>query len=67
LASTGNAQANTATGHQLLKELMAQGKVTAATHPVFGNVVSVRRADGAGFWFKESGQFIGFLERYTPR
>jgi hypothetical protein len=34
---------------------------------VFGNVVSVRRADGAGFWFKESGQFIGFLERYTPR
>jgi transposase len=33
LASTGNAQANTATGHQLLKELMAQGKVTAATHP----------------------------------
>jgi hypothetical protein len=50
-----------------MQQLLGEGQVTTATHPVFGSVIRVRRADGAGFWFKESGEFIGFLERYTPR
>ena len=41
--------------------------VTYATHKVFGNVITVRRTDGSGVWFRENGAFIGFLERYTPR
>ena len=41
--------------------------VTYATHKVFGRVIKVRRADGSGVWFREHGEFIGFLERYTPR
>ena len=41
--------------------------VTYAAHKVFGNVIKVRRADGSGAWFRENGEFIGFLERYTPR
>ncbi|HEX6904369.1 MAG TPA: Ig-like domain-containing protein [Thermoanaerobaculia bacterium] len=65
--ASGDAKQNTAVGRQLMEGLIKEGDVTTATHKEFGNVVKVRRSDGAGFWFKESGEFIGFLERYTPR
>ena len=41
--------------------------VTYATHKLFWDVIKVRRTDGSGAWFREHGEFIGFLERYTPR
>jgi hypothetical protein len=34
---------------------------------VFGEVVKVRLADGSGAWWKATGEFIGFLERFTSR
>jgi hypothetical protein len=34
---------------------------------VFGTVIKVRRLDGSGAWWKETGEFIGFLERYPPK
>ena len=41
--------------------------VIYAIHKIFGDVIKVRRTDGSGVWFRENGEFIGFLERYTPR
>ena len=41
--------------------------VTYTTHKVFGNVMKVRQMNSSGAWFRETGEFIGFLERYTPR
>ena len=67
--ATGNAAHNTAVGRQYLLNILDDptSTVSHAQHPVFGNVVKVRRTDGSGFWFKENGEFIGFLEKYLPR
>jgi hypothetical protein len=67
--ATGDAARNTAVGRQYLVDVLNDplSTVTSATHKVFGNVVKVRRTDGSGVWFRENGEFIGFLERYTPR
>jgi streptogramin lyase len=62
--ATGNAQNNTARGRQYLEAVLdhPESVVTNQEHPVFGKVVKVRTPDGQGVWFKESGEFIGFLE-----
>lgn len=65
--ATGNAQSNTALGEQYLKEILANpdSVVSYHEHPIFGKVVKIRQPDGHGAWFKETGEFIGFLERYN--
>lgn len=67
--ATGDAARNTAVGRQYLVDILNDplGTVIYATHKAFGNVIKVRRMDGSGAWFRENGEFIGFLERYTPR
>jgi hypothetical protein len=67
--TTGDAARNTAVGRRYLLDILNDPlrTVTYATHKVFGNVIKVRRPDGSGAWFRENGEFIGFLERYTPR
>ena len=67
--ATGDAARNTTVGRQYLVDILNDPlcTVTYATHKVFGNVIKVRRTDGSGAWFRENGEFIGFLERYTPR
>ena len=67
--ATGDAARNTVLGRQYLVAILNDplSTVTYATHKVFGNVIKVRRTDGSGVWFRENGEFIGFLERYTPR
>ena len=68
-SATGDAVRNTAIGRQYLVDILNDplNIVTYATHKVFGNVIKVRRTDGSGVWLRESGEFIGFLERYTLR
>ena len=51
----------------LIRNIIQNGKVTTATHRVYGEVVSIRLPDGAGAAWTAAGRFIGFLERYTPR
>lgn len=65
--ATGNAQQNTARGRALLRELLDDPNVavTHQNHNVFGPVVKLRAPDGHGAWFKQDGDFIGFLERYS--
>lgn len=67
--ATGNANSNTALGEQYLKEILdnPDSVVSYHEHPVFGKVVKIRQPDGLGAWFKETGEFIGFLERYTVK
>jgi hypothetical protein len=67
--ATDDAAHNTAMGRQYLMDILNDPSSTViyATHKVFGNVIKVRRTDGSGVWFRENGEFIGFLERYTPR
>jgi filamentous hemagglutinin len=69
VGATGDAAQNTAIGRQYLMDILNDplSTVTFATHKVFGNVIRVRRTDGSGVWFRENGELIGFLERYTPR
>jgi hypothetical protein len=43
------------------------GKVIRAKHKVWGDVIYVRLADGKGAVWKATGEFISFLERYTPK
>ena len=63
----GNAAANAAAADRIILDVLEKGAVSTATHPVFGDVVRMRLADGAGIWFRNDGEFIGFLERYTSR
>jgi len=59
--------ANTAAGRAIVENLLESGTMSRATHPVHGNVVRMRNAEGGGIMLKESGEFIGFFERYTKR
>ena len=54
-------------GRQLIQDTLETGDVSAKDHPEYGDVVRVRGPDGSGIWFTANGDFIGFLERYTPR
>jgi hypothetical protein len=65
LGRTGAANSEAAAG--LINTILRNGTVSTKVHPTFGNVISVRMSNGAGIWFKESGEWIGFLERYTTR
>ena len=67
LAQGGSAAKNAAAAEGAITNILQNGTSTIGTHKVFGEVIRVRLADGAGAWWKTSGEFIGFLERYTPR
>ena len=67
LAQGGKAADNNKVAKGVLKMILDRGQTTLGTHPTFGNVIRVRLPDGSGAWWKESGEFIGFLERYTPQ
>ena len=45
---------------------VAMGQVTTGVHPDFGNIIAVRLPDGRGALWTAGGEFITFLERYTP-
>jgi hypothetical protein len=65
--ATGNAAANTRLGATYLDEILTGNPaVTTTTHPIFGDVTKVRLPDGRGVWFRQNGELIGLLERYTP-
>jgi RHS repeat-associated protein len=67
LAQGGNAVENNKVAQGVLEMILNRGQTTLGTHPTFGNVIRVRLPDGSGAWWKENGEFIGFLERYTPQ
>ena len=58
---------NTAIGERFLGSVLETGTITRSTHGVFGSIMDVRLASGAGVRFTEAGEFIGLLERFTPR
>ncbi len=63
----GNHTRNAAAARRIIDRILNQGTVTTATHRRFGEVIKIRLANGAGAWWKANGDFIGFLERFTPR
>jgi RHS repeat-associated protein len=65
--ASGDAKKNTDLGLKLMKEIFSNGQVSIKNHKAHGVVISVRRADGAGFWFTASGKLIGILERHAPK
>jgi RHS repeat-associated protein len=67
LAHGGNAAENTKAAKGILEMILERGQTTFGNHPTFGNVIRVRLPDGSGAWWKENGEFIGYLERYTPK
>jgi RHS repeat-associated protein len=67
LAQGGNAAANTAAARKALLEILQSGQVTTASHKVWGDVVYVRLSDGRGAVWTAEGEFITFLERYSPK
>jgi RHS repeat-associated protein len=67
LAQGGNAAANTAAARKALLEILQSGQVTTASHKVWGDVVYVRLSDGRGAVWTAGGEFITFLERYSPK
>jgi hypothetical protein len=67
LAEGGNAAANTKAAKGVLGMVLERGQTTLGKHPTFGDVIRVRLPDGSGAWWRENGEFIGFLERYTPQ
>jgi len=66
LPAAGNAAQNTTAARQALLEILADGQAVEETHPVWGDIIKVRLADGAGAVWKIDGTFITFLERYSP-
>ena len=62
-----SAAENTAIGERFLGSVLEAGNVTRSTHNVFGAIMDVRFPSGAGARFSEAGDFIGLLERFTPR
>lgn len=67
LGHGGKAARNAAAAEAVILNILENGTATVSNHEVFGEVVQLRLADGAGAWSKTTGEFIGFLERYTPR
>lgn len=63
----GNAAANTAAARQALSEIISAGNVVRSTHPVWGDIITIRLPDGAGAVWKAAGNFVTFLERYTQK
>jgi hypothetical protein len=63
----GNCAKNAAAARDLLKDVLENGTVSESAHKVFGDVIKVRLQNGAGAWWKKTGEFIGWLEPYTPR
>ncbi|MBU1218229.1 hypothetical protein KKF34_14335 [Myxococcota bacterium] len=66
ISKTGNAATNSQAAEKLIINILDNGTMTQGYHKVFGNVIKVRLPNGAGAWWKSSGEFIGFLERFTP-
>jgi hypothetical protein len=67
LGHGGDGAKNAAAARPIIREILDHGSVTTAIHKVYGPIVKVRLSDGAGAWWKSNGEFIGFLERFTPR
>ena len=67
LAQGGNASENTKTPKVILETILERGQTTFGNHPTFGNVIGVRLPNESRAWWKEYGEFIGYLERYTPK
>ena len=67
--ASGNGAENTERGAAYLQEILESPEqaTSVSTHKVYGDVIKVRLPDGSGAWFKVNGEFIGFLERYTPK
>jgi hypothetical protein len=50
-----------------LAKSCSPAKVTTGSHKVWGDVVYVRLQDGRGAVWTAAGDFITFLERYSPK
>jgi len=62
-----SAAENTAFGERFLASVLETGNVSRSSHSVFGSIMDVRLPSGAGARFSEAGDFIGLLERFSPR
>jgi len=66
-AAGRTAAENTQMGENFLRFLFKNGTAAGQSHPVFGEVVNIRLANGAGARVSANGEFLGLLEPYTPR
>ena len=66
-SSGGNGKANTELGRKFLTELFAdpQTTVTSRPHKKYGELIDLRRADGAGAAFTTKVEFVILLEPYN--
>jgi RHS repeat-associated protein len=67
LAEAGNGAANTAAARKALGPILESGQVTTMVHKVWGPVVTVRLPDGRGAVWTAKGEFVTFLDGYTPK
>lgn len=65
----GNAKRNTEIGRQFLEDLFADPQTTVKlrSHTKSGEVIDVRRPDGAGATFTPKGDFLSLCGPYTPQ
>ena len=66
-AFAGDHAKNAESARRIIADLLERGGTSEGSHPTFGAVIKIRFTNGAGAWWKKTGEFIGFLEPYTPR
>ena len=64
--ATGNALNNTKIAKGYLEKILGDGLASIEIDAVYGRVLEVRLSNGVGAKFKANGEFIGWLEAYTP-